>query len=171
MNARAEYVAQPDVRALFLEAMSHLPGPVALITTGSGAKRMGLTVSAICSLSADPPSLLTCINKNASAHDELVARGVFGVNVLRPSQVDMASLFTQKGVDRFASSDWTERATGAPLLSTALVTFDCRLKEAIDGFSHTILIGTVDSIEIAEDEDRNCLMWHQRRYRTIAEIG
>jgi flavin reductase len=170
MNARVDNVAQPDVRALFLDAMSHLPGPVALITTGSGDKRMGLTVSAICSLSADPPSLLTCINKNASAHDELIARGVFGVNVLRPTQIDMATLFTKRGVDRFASTDWTHRTTGAPLLSSALVTFDCRMKEAVDGFSHTILIGTVESIEIATDDDLNCLMWHQRRYRTVSEI-
>jgi flavin reductase len=161
-----------DARLTFLEAMSHLPGPVALITTGKGEKRLGLTVSALCSLSADPPSLLTCVNKGASAHNALLESKVFGVNVLRPSQLDIASLFTKKGVDRFASVDWTEGVTGAPLLRTALITFECRLSEAVDGFSHSILIGTVENTVInASEEDLDCLVWHQRRYRTVTEIA
>lgn len=156
---------------LFLQAMSILPGAVSLVTTGQGEKRMGLTVSALCSLSAEPPSLIVCVNKNASAHDELIAQGAFGVNVLKPNQTEFATLFTQRGVDRFASSDWVERVTGAPLLSSALIAFDCKLERAVDGFSHTILIGTIADIVMTPEDPSECLVWHQRRYRTSAEIA
>lgn len=157
-------------REEFLQAMSLLPGPVALITTGTEEHRKGLTVSAVCSLSADPPSLIVCVNKTASAHDELLRRGCFGVNLLKPGQEDLARLFTQKGVDRFASADWTHLATGAPVLNSALIAFDCRLDKAVDGYSHTILIGVVESLLITERVDEECLVWHQRRYRACAEI-
>lgn len=157
-------------RSIFLEAMSQLPGPVSLVTTGDGAKRMGLTVSALCSLSADPPSLLVCVNKDAGAHKELLARRVFGVNVLRPMQKEIATLFTQKGIDRFANGEWVRRSTGAPLLSTALIAFDCMVEKAIDGFSHTIFIGTVCDIILPRENAAECLVWHQRRYRTSSEI-
>lgn len=158
-------------RPTFLEAMSHLPGAVALVTTGEGSARMGLTVSAVCSLSAEPPSLIACINKSASAHDTFLARKSFAVNILRPSQIDYATLFTKKGVDRFASSEWTRRVTGAPVLSTALIAFDCTLKEAFDGSSHTILIGTVTDIMLSTTHEAECLVWHQRKYRTSADIA
>ena len=158
-------------KTLFLQAMSILPGPVSLVTTGQGDKRMGLTVSALCSLSADPPSLIVCINKNASAHEELLSQGVFGVNVLKPDQTEFATLFTQRGVDRFASSEWVQRETGAPLLRSALIAFDCRLERAIDGYSHTILIGSIADIVLTPEEPAECLVWHQRRYRTSAEIA
>lgn len=158
-------------KTLFLHAMSILPGPVSLVTTGEGENRMGLTVSALCSLSAEPPSLIVCVNKNASAHDELLSRGTFGVNVLKPDQADFATLFTQRGVDRFASSEWIQRVTGAPLLGSALIAFDCRLERSIDGFSHTILIGSIADIVVTPEAPSECLVWHQRRYRTCAEIA
>lgn len=154
----------------FIEAMSALPGPVSLVTTGKGRERRGLTVSAICSLSADPPSLIACVNKNASAHEALLQAGCFGVNVLLPGQQALAHLFTKKGIDRFKSHDWTELSTGAPILSQSLIAFDCRLAQVYDGFSHSILVGVVKGIAAADGIDPEGLLWHRRRFRTSADI-
>ena len=53
----------------FKQAMRHCAGAVALVTVGrEHGSRTGLTVTAVCSLSDDPPSLLVCVNRNASAH-------------------------------------------------------------------------------------------------------
>lgn len=164
-----QFVAGVD-RGDFLEAMSALPGPVSIITTGIGGRRMGLTASSVCSLSADRPSVIACINKNASAHDFLLSAGCFGVNFLRPGQQDAAELFTCKDVDRFATHEWIELTTGAPILADALVALDCRLDRAIDGFSHTILIGMVEQLARRSVSDSDCLVWHRRRFRTAADI-
>lgn len=151
-------------RGAFLNAMSLLPGPVAIITTGGEEQRNGLTVSAICSLSADPPSIVVCVNKSASAHDSIIANGCFGVSVLRSGQEEIATLFTKKNVDRFATAEWTTLSTGSPVLTSCLVSLDCRLVEAMDGFSHTILKGTVVDMIHSGQEPSACLLWHQRRY-------
>lgn len=158
-------------RATFLEAMASFPGPVSLITTGDADQgRMGLTVSAICSLSADPPSIVACVNKDASAHAAILDNACFGANILRTGQENIATLFTQKGIDRFGTHDWITLSTGAPILASALIGLDCRLERAIDGFTHTILIGLVEDIRIAHDADHECLMWHRRRYRASADL-
>ncbi len=52
----------------FRKAMRHCAGAVALVTVGrEDGGRTGLTATAVCSLSDDPPSLLVCVNRNASA--------------------------------------------------------------------------------------------------------
>jgi flavin reductase len=89
---------------------------------------------------------------------------------LHPGQQDAAGLFTRKDVDRFASHDWIEMSTGAPLLANALIALDCRLDRAVDGFSHTILIGIVEQLSCQPETDQDCLVWHRRRYRRSADL-
>jgi flavin reductase len=157
-------------RSAFLSAMSVMPGPVTLVTTIGGGGKMGLTVSAVCSLSADPPSVVACVNKSASAHDAFEAAGCFGVNILRPGQQDLASLFTRKEVDRFAGRSWTCLSTGAPILQDALVAFDCSIDRIVDGYSHSLLIGLVREVRWSEEDAADCLIWHHRRYRKSHEL-
>jgi flavin reductase len=157
-------------RVRFLEAMAAVPGPVCLITTRIGEERFGLTASSFTSLSADPPSVIICVNKGASAHDRIIEAGSFGVSLLGPGQYDAADLFTRKNVDRFSQHQWTELSTGAPLLQNSQVAFDCRVAKTIDGFSHTILIGLVEDILMSGHEDAECLVWHMRSYRTSASM-
>ena len=55
--------------AAFKKGMRHLAASVTLITTRHRDRRGGLTATAVCSVSAEPPQLLICVNKSASAHD------------------------------------------------------------------------------------------------------
>lgn len=153
---------------LFKEAMARLTGVVTVITSGHGNERCGLTATAVCSLSAEPPSLLVCVNASASAHDAILANGYFGVNVLAPNQSWIADRFAgfdgRKGLARFEGSDWSQDPNGAPLLDGALVNLDCELATRFDGYSHSILLGHVKSIRFGEDCQDSCLLWHGRKY-------
>lgn len=154
----------------FLQAMALVPGPVTIIATGDATDRRGLTASSFSSLSADPPSVLVCINKSASAHDMILATGCFGVSVLPSDRHEVATLFVKKEIDRFAQHEWTTLKTGAPLLTAAAVAFDCRLIKSMDGFSHTIIIGQVEDMITGADDDRDCLIWHRRRFGRSAAL-
>ncbi|MCE4547613.1 MULTISPECIES: flavin reductase family protein [unclassified Caballeronia] len=157
----------------FREAMSRLAGVVNVITTGRGDARCGLTATAMCSLSAEPPSVLVCINASASAHNTILAEGRFGVNVLSPEQAWIANRFAgqdgRKGAVRFEGAVWHQTADGAPLLSDALVALDCRIAQRFDGYSHSILVGVIESIHLSDDP-RACLVWQGRTYRQTANV-
>lgn len=157
-------------RAIFLDVMSIVPGPVAIVTTIGETGPMGLTVSAVCSLSADPPSVIACVNKSASAHDTFAAAGCFGVNILSPRQRNLATLFTRKEIDRFAGHAWTRLSTGAPILENALVALDCSIDRIVDAYSHSVLIGLVRDVRWCKEAAPDCLLWHHRRYRTSHEL-
>ena len=148
-DAQPLWVDLPQFRA----GMRRLAGAVTLITTSCRGEKQGLTASAVCSLTADPPLLLVCINKSASAHDPISESNFFAVNVLAADQMGMAQVFsdTAKTAERFKSGEWTTGITGAPLLKGALVTFDCEIEQRVAKGTHTIFIGLVKGVHLGEN--------------------
>lgn len=128
--------------------MRHCAGSVAVVTVGREiGRRTGLTVTSVCSLSDDPPSLLVCVNRKASAHDRIGEEQCFGVNFLGARHAAVALAFSgQKGLngdERYQFGTWRRDVTGAPILDDAVVSFDCRLREAIGVSTHSIFIGDI----------------------------
>ena len=78
-----------DYRAI----MRQQAGAVALICTGQPGARYGLTATAVCSVTDDPPTLLACVNKGASAHDHIAASEEFSVNLLSDKHQEIAQVF------------------------------------------------------------------------------
>lgn len=132
----------------FLSKMRHLAGAVNVITTRQGEVRAGLTATAVCSVTAEPPRLFACVNKTAGAHDLIVASGIFCVNILGKDHIPLAMRFSGlAGIDgdaRFHPEDkWIKLKTGAPALDDALACFDCALFQTLDLGTHTAFIGDV----------------------------
>lgn len=126
----------------FRVGMRRMAGAVCVIATGQPGHRTGLTATAVCSVSAEPPRLLVCVNTTASAHDILEREGVLSVSVLSPSQVTVASAFSSsrvKGEDRFSCGNWAH-TDGVPVLDGASVAFTCRIAERISSGTHTIFL-------------------------------
>ena len=134
-------------RDRFLDAMRLAATGVTVVTTSDGRERLGMTVSAMSSVSADPPLLLVCVNRRSLVASAIERNGVFCVNLLSQDQRQVSDVFagrvkTETG-DRFACGGWLWRATGAPVLVGAAAHFDCRLEAGYDHGSHRILVGRV----------------------------
>lgn len=131
----------------YRQIMRHQAGAVAIIAVGRAGERTGLTATAVCSLSDSPPMLLVCVNRTASAHDPIANTGAFSVNLLASTQQDVAGCFSGrtglKGEARFHDPDWTTLATGAPILSSALASLDCKLVDRHEFATHTVFIGAI----------------------------
>jgi flavin reductase (DIM6/NTAB) family NADH-FMN oxidoreductase RutF len=150
----------------FRRAMRQLAGGVAIIAAGSGERRRGLTATAVCSLSASPARILVCVNRSAEAHDVIAAARRFSVNLLRHDQQAVAESFAamdgSKGAVRFVSGAWTQLATGAPVLSSAVAAIDCELETELTADTHTIYIGRV--VETICDDEGTPLVYHRRQF-------
>lgn len=141
-------IAMQDEKARFLGGMRRVSGAVAVITTtGPNGERRGVTATAFCSVTADPPSILACINRETWVGQLAPLSGNFAVNVLSGADQPIAEIFAGRtalsGESRFQSDRWQVGQSGAPVLDDALACFDCRLSEATHHATHVILIGRV----------------------------
>ncbi|MFP6742870.1 MAG: flavin reductase family protein [Alphaproteobacteria bacterium] len=162
----------------FIEGMSRSASTVSVVTSDGPAGRAGVTVSTLCSVSAEPPQLLVCVHHKSSACDIIRENGRFCVNVLRDEQTDVSDTFAGRleapGGDKFACADWSDLATGSPALDGALVAYDCHLAYYVRCGSHIIFIGDVVDVAIAEDcEDDNCraLVYANRAYAAAEPLA
>ncbi len=147
----------------FKAGMRHLAGGVCVITTvGPRGQRAGLTATAVCSVSAAPPTLLVCVNRGTRSHAAIRAAGFFAVNVLGLHDQELAHRFagTLPGEQRFAGAAWMQLTTGAPVLESALVSFDCRIAEAVEVGTHGIIFGAIQALHFGPHEPRPLLYAH-----------
>ncbi|WP_246673486.1 MULTISPECIES: flavin reductase family protein [unclassified Mesorhizobium] len=153
----------------FREAMQRFAGPVTAITTIENGTPSGLMATAVCSLSADPPSIIVCINKTATAHDAVLRQGFFGCSVLPDTLRAFAEHFARaKGTDRFEGALWIMQETGAPLLAGSSVAFDCRIAATYDGYSHSIVVGIIHDILLPNENADRCMLWHRKGFVRVA---
>jgi flavin reductase (DIM6/NTAB) family NADH-FMN oxidoreductase RutF len=153
--------------------MRRLAAGVTIVTTRAGDVPAGLTATSVCSLTAEPPRLLVCINRDVDAHRLIARAGIFAVNLLTPAHRELADLFGGRtevvGPARFAAGRWATGRTGTPLLVDAAAVFECRLVEAIDAGTHSIFIGEVEAVTLPGD-DPPPLAYHDGAYAALLKL-
>ena len=155
--------------ATFKQAMRRLIGGVSVITAGSGEIRTGLTATSAISLSLDPPTMLVCVNRDASAWPVIQRERHYCVNILDSRHQDLADRFAGrsgiKGADRYEGARWRQFATGAWGLEDALAVVDCAVEEVIERHSHGIIIGAVKWVHLGGGSE--ALVYGHGGYRTL----
>ncbi|WP_336276886.1 flavin reductase [Bartonella sp. CB178] len=162
---RAIAVSQQEYR----DIMSHFAGAVHIVTTNGSNGKRGVTVSACCSLSDDPPTLLVCLKRYNPKNKLFIKNGNFCVNSLAGKHRALADIFSKRGNlthdECFDLVQWDALQTGAPSLLDALVSIDCRLTCCYEHATHYVLIGEV--VAVSRNEKEDALIYLNRKYRTL----
>ena len=160
-----------EASAQFKRGMRALAGAVNIITSCHEGRRYGMTATAVCSASADPPTVLVCVNQLTTTHQAIAGAGVFCVNVLRHEDQELSGLFSggQKGEGRFRDDQWGALATGSPVLYNALVSFDCRVVNRLVHGTHTIFLGEVEHLQIGARGKP--LLYSDGQYAKLASLA
>ncbi len=130
----------------FFDIMGTAPATVTVVTTiGADGEPRGLTVGAVTSVSADPPSLLISLDRRSRSLRHLVAAGRFAVNYLRGDRAEVSRLFSMPIDDRFAQVEWREGPSGMPILHRdSLAWMECRIEQVVESGDHVVLIAAVE---------------------------
>jgi len=160
-------------RQEFRDAMARLGAAVTIVTTDGPAGRVGITASAVCSVTDTPPTLLVCMNRNSSLNPVVQGNGVLCINLLPGDAQEIANLFAGfTGADqvvRFDTGKWTTLATGSPVLEEAVAALDCDVEEVVEKGTHSVVFARVRAIRLGEA--RPALIWFSRNYHPVGLPG
>jgi flavin reductase (DIM6/NTAB) family NADH-FMN oxidoreductase RutF len=157
----------PITQDEFRAALSRFPSGVTVVTTRDTEGRLhGITVSAFCSVSLEPPLVLVCIEKTTGSHDALAMSGSFVVNILAKGQQDVSEHFASLSPDKFVELRYHVGASGLPVLEDVAVSLECRLTEAYPAGDHTVFLGLVESVTIHDAEP---IVYFHGEYHSICK--
>lgn len=158
----------------FRGAMRRFASGITVITARAGDVDHGMTASAFCSLSVNPPRILVCVGRTAAIHDVISGAGAFGVTMLSDEMQPLSDRFAgrfPKDQDRFADLDISRAPdSGAAWLPGGLGWLDCAVAAAHDGGDHTIYVGEVTAARLNDGvEPHAALLYLAGRYRRAGD--
>ena len=150
----------------FRRVLGHFAtGVTILTTTDAEARPTGLTVSAFCSVSLDPPQILVCVDHKSQSYPALRDGSCFAVNILTSEHESVSRRFATTRLDKFDGVPWHPGRLGVPLIDGALAHLECRtVSRHVEG-DHTILVGRVEEAGNGTGEP---LLYFRGKYGRLA---
>lgn len=150
----------------FRNALSRFASGVSVVTTKDAAGTLhGITVSAFCSVSLNPPLVLICIEKATASHSAFKESSAFVVNILDETQQHLSERFAAPAEDKFGDVEYRDGIEGIPVLDHTLANLECRLKHSFEGGDHSIYVGEVEKTTI---NDGQPLIYFAHDYRAVS---
>lgn len=154
----ASMLVLPDLE-LFRTALSDMPAAVHVITARdtSGAP-VGTTLSAVSSLSLDPPMMLACFDLGSNTLAALHPGAGFLIHLLAEGQEQLAYRMAGKG-EKFTDLDWAPGFGALPQIAGVAAVFHCTVAERLPGGDHVIVTGDLRGLA---RQDLRPLVYHRR---------
>lgn len=149
--------------------MARFASGVTVVTTAGETGFHGVTVTAFCSVSLDPPLVLVCIDRSIQSHALIAAAQAWAVNLLARDQEFYAEQFSGRAplADRaFSRVPHRIGALGVPLIEGCLAWIECRPWASYDGGDHTIFVGEVAALALGPSDDP--LVYYDRAFYELA---
>ena len=135
------------VKKEFLQAMRGITSTVTVVSANNGENKQAMTATSVTSLSLDPPSMLVCINHEASIHEVMKEGLGFCINILSLGQENLAEICSIKGKEeqRFLEGNWSE-LENIPYNIDSQSNLFCNCVQVIQNSTHTIYVGEVTGV-------------------------
>jgi flavin reductase (DIM6/NTAB) family NADH-FMN oxidoreductase RutF len=172
MTLSLEPITSPAAEAAsaadFADAMSALAGGVAIVTCRVDGRPWGTTVTAVASVSADPPTILVSLGAEGRSARTIAAGERVGISLLGQEHGDLARYASSPGATRFLDGFVEPAPAGSrsPVVAGALAHLDCELAEELQVADHIVFFGRVRHAQASPDGAP--LLYFRRSYRELA---
>lgn len=149
-------------------ALGRFATGVCLITavTDEG-EPLALTANSFSSVSLDPPLVLWNLQNNSEVFAVYSGAKHYAINVLAGNQQELSSRYARKGDHVLDPEHFTLGENGgAPIITDALVSFECTLDATHPGGDHLIIVGRVDAMNVRPEGEP--LVFYSGAYRALA---
>lgn len=152
----------------FRDAMSKLAAAVNIVTTGGEAGTVGITATAVCSVTDTPATVLVCINRNSSSNAIFKQNGNVCINVCASEHQEMSMHFAgMTGLameERFALEGWKNNSDKVPVLHGALATLEGKIASCQEVGTHTVFFIELHTIHTT---NKDGLIYFDRKFKNV----
>lgn len=156
-------------RQAFRNAMAQLSAAVNILTTSGTTGDYGITMTAICSVTDTPPTILACINGKSALNNVLREQTQVCVNILGSHQIDMASHFAGQTnlsmAERFALEGWQQNSQGQWCVTGAIAHLTGHISDLKEVGTHTVFMIELNDIQFGDAPE--ALIYFNRQYQAI----
>jgi len=137
-----------------------------IVTSAKGDRRHGMTASAFSAVSAEPPQVLVCCDRESATHVLIQETGTFTVSILARDQAELSMLFADKQRNRirFEGLDCATGVNGCPRIPGAVAHIDCTVAQVHEAGTHAIYIGLVEEADVHNKEP---LVFFRKQHRQL----
>lgn len=175
--------------------MRQVPAQVTVVTTYADDRPWGLTVSAFCSVSADPPKVMVSVGLHTRTLSDVQATGRFGLSLLDESQSEIAEFASRRAqpkfIDRYcreadlrSSSDygWHGSLTdlggselswgpaagiGSPAIAGAFCQMDCVVSLLVPVADHMLVVADVIDVQTPRRGQLRALLYCNQAFHGL----
>ena len=152
----------------FRDALGHFATGVAIITTkGPNGAPIGLTVNSFASVSLDPPLVLWSLDRTSDRFTAFMQAEHYAVNILGDANQTLSHRLSRKGEFTLEGEPLRTGPHGAPMLTCAIASFECRIEHRYEGGDHVIFVGRV--LDFSHTSHGRPLVYYRGRYRVLAD--
>jgi flavin reductase len=159
-----------ELRAGFQEAFGRVAATVGVIgVRDETGQTLGMTATAISSLSNDPPSLVALVNEQNHTTRLIQAQGQFSVTFLTAGCEELAYQLSLPGQSKVIDPSLLEQPDGWPMavLREATASMVCKLDDSISQFTHEILVGRITHVRTSNGP-ANPLLYLERKFLRLS---
>src|SRR4051812_12796342 len=135
---------------LFREVFRRHAAGVAVVATDAGRGPVGVTVTSLASVSAEPPLLSFSVSATSSTWPHLRDADTAVVHLLGAQQAGLARTFATSGIDRFAEpTRWHRLPTGEPVLDAAAAWLRVEIEHRHPAGGARLIVGRIQQVGLA----------------------
>ncbi|HZS29306.1 MAG TPA: flavin reductase family protein [Candidatus Angelobacter sp.] len=153
--------------AAFRDVIRHLASGVTIITSSLNDEPVGMTATAVCSVSATPPMLLVSLTTASRTAQGVAETGAFAVHLLPHSGRKHAEQFASRSLHFHDVKYSPTSDRRIPVLTEVLGWFLCQVEQSLPVADHMIFVGRVLQCEL-KDKSPDPLLYFDRSYRKLA---
>jgi ferric-chelate reductase [NAD(P)H] len=141
---------------LNLKALFHLSYGLYVVTSHLDGKPNGQIANTFFQVTAEPPRLAVCINKENMTHECIQKSGVFAVSILEQDTpfpfIGNFGFKSGKDANKFENVSYITGVTGVPIVTEhALSYMEVKVIGTMDAGTHTLFVGDLVDCRVLKE--------------------
>jgi len=139
-----------------MKALHQLSYGLYIVSSHLNGKPNAQIANTFFQMTAEPPKLAACLNKENLTHDYVAKSGVFGVSILDQETpfpfIGAFGFKSGKDVNKFERMGYITGVTGVPIVTENAVSYlEMKVVGTMDAGSHTLFLGELVDCQVLKE--------------------